>query len=129
MAIFGFGNFGALPSVGGGISEAKVQEMISANNRNYVDKKIIEVEATIDSTVDSTVGAALMEAEKTGKLNDTRVFNTYEEMAATEGTPDTYYIITTDDEEHGTRYVWDSAKGYVVLEDSLTLDDISAIVK
>ena len=130
MGFFGFGNFSSLPSAGGGgVSEAKVQELISANNRDYVDKKIDEVESTIGVTVESSVEAVFVEAEKSGKLNDTRIFSTYEEMAATQGTPDTYYIVTTDDEEHGTRYIWDSAKGYVALEDSLTLDDIASIVR
>lgn len=100
---FGLGNFDILGGGEGGyVTKEEAQQMIN------------------DS---------LITAKESGAFDDTKVYDTYQDMISSEpvGREDTLYIITTDDENHGTRYIW-TDDGYVPIEDSITGAEISDIV-
>lgn len=116
MAFFKFGNFDVLSFQAGGISESKVNELIEQNNRNLM----IQVEQKVEDT--------LTEAQKSGRFDDTKVYNTYADMIASEpkGREDVLYILITDEEDRGTRYIWDGTQ-YVAIQDTITKDDLATI--
>ena len=51
-------------------------------------------------------------------------------MVASEpvGRKDVLYILITDEEDKGTRYIWDGAQ-YISIQDTLTVSDLESIVK
>lgn len=75
------------------------------------------------------INESLNTAKEDGTFDDTKVYETYEDMISAEpvGRQDTLYILTTDDEVHGTRYIWNGSE-YTSIEDSLTSSDIQNIV-
>lgn len=118
MAIFRYGNFDSLVFQSGGISESKVNELIERNN------------AQILSQIDQKVEASFTEAQSSGRFDDTKVYNTYADMVASEptGRKDVLYILVVDEEDRGTRYIWDGTK-YVSIQDTLTKSDLESIVR
>ena len=118
MAFFKFGNFDAVVSQSGGISESKVNELIEQNNQ----KILTQVEQKVEDT--------FTEAQSSGRFDDTKVYNTYADMIASEpiGRQDVLYILITDEEDKGTRYVWDGTQ-YVAIQDTITKADLESIIK
>lgn len=102
-SFFGYGNFDILGEDGGYVTEEEARQMISD---------------------------ALFNAKETGAFDDTKIYSTYEDMISLEpvGRSDVLYILETDDDAHGTRYIWDGSQ-YVSIQDTLTPDEISDIVK
>ena len=118
MAFFKFGNFDALVFQSGGISESKVNELIEKNNEQILSK------------VEQTIGTSFAEAQSSGLFDDTKVYNTYADMIASEpvGRKDVLYILVTDEEDKGTRYVWNGTQ-YVSIQDTITKSDLENIVR
>lgn len=118
MAFFKYGNFDSLVFQSGGISESRVNELIENNNNKIL------------SQVDSRVEASLTDAQSSGRFDDTKVYTTYAEMVASEptGRKDVLYILITDEEDRGTRYIWDGVQ-YVSIQDTLTKSDLESIVQ
>lgn len=118
MAFFKFGNFDAIVSQSGGISESKVNELIEKNNEQILSK------------VEQKVETSFTEAQSSGLFDDTKVYNTYADMIASEpvGRKDVLYILITDEEDKGTRYIWDGTQ-YISIQDTLTVSDLESIVK
>lgn len=100
---FGFGNFEIL-----------------GNNSEYVT----------EDEAKKLIKNALTEAKDSGTFDDTKVYSTYDEMISSEptGRTDVLYVLTTDDNVHGTRYVWTGSE-YEMIQDTLTKGEISDIVK
>ena len=118
MAFFKFGNFDALAFQSGGISESKVNELIEENNKKVLSK------------VEQKIETSFTEAQSSGLFDDTKVYNTYADMVASEpvGRKDVLYILITDEKDKGTRYIWDGTQ-YISIEDTLTKSDLECIVK
>ena len=118
MAFFKFGNFDALVFESGGISESKVNELISKNN----EKIMKQVEQQVENT--------FTEAQSSGRFDDTKVYKTYADMIASEPQcrKDVLYILITDEEDKGTRYIWDGIQ-YVSIQDTITKTELESIVK
>ena len=118
MAFFKFGNFDALVFQSGGISESKVNELIEKNNEQILSK------------VEQKIGTSFAEAQSSGFFDDTKVYNTYADMVASEpvGRKDVLYILVIDEEDKGTRYVWDGTQ-YVSIQDTITKSDLENIVR
>lgn len=118
MAFFKFGNFDILSSQSSGVSEAKVNELIERNNIQIL------------SQVNQKVEASFKEAQSSGQFDDTKVYNTYADMVASEpiGRKDVLYILVTDEEDKGTRYIWDGSK-YILIQDTITISDLRNIVQ
>ena len=72
---------------------------------------------------------SLVAAKEDGSFDDTKVYRTYEDMISNEpvGREDVLYIIETDDNVHGTRYLWTGSE-YEPIQDTITSEDISSIV-
>ena len=118
MAFFKFGNFDALVCQSGGISESKVNELIEENNKKVLSK------------VEQKIETSFTEAQSSGLFDDTKVYNTYADMVASEpvGRKDVLYILITNEEDKGTRYIWDGTQ-YISIQDTLTVSDLESIVK
>ena len=118
MAFFKFGNFDALAFQSGGISESKVNELIEENNKKVLSK------------VEQKIETSFTEAQSSGLFDDTKVYNTYADMVASEpvGRKDVLYILITDEKDKGTRYIWDGTQ-YISIQDTLTKSDLESIVK
>ena len=118
MAFFKFGNFDAVIYNSGSISESSVNELIEQNN----NKILTQVEQKVENT--------LTEAQTSGRFDDTKVYNTYSDMVASEpqGRTDVLYVIITDEEDKGTRYIWDGTQ-YVSIQDTITKTELENIVK
>ena len=118
MAFFKFGNFDAIVSQSGGISESKVNELIEENNKKVLSK------------VEQKIETSFTEAQSSGLFDDTKVYNTYADMVASEpvGRKDVLYILITDEKDKGTRYIWDGTQ-YISIQDTLTKSDLESIVK
>ena len=118
MAFFKFGNFDALVFQSGGISESKVYELIEENNKKVLSK------------VEQKIETSFTEAQSSGLFDDTKVYNTYADMVASEpvGRKDVLYILITDEKDKGTRYIWDGTQ-YISIQDTLTKSDLESIVK
>ena len=118
MAFFKFGNFDALTFQSGGISESKVNELIERNNEQILSK------------VEQKIETSFTEAQSSGLFDDTKVYNTYADMVASEpvGRKDVLYILITDEKDKGTRYIWDGTQ-YISIQDTLTKSDLESIVK
>lgn len=118
MAFFKFGNFDALTFQSGGISESKVNELIEENNKKVLSK------------VEQKIETSFTEAQSSGLFDDTKVYNTYADMVTSEpvGRKDVLYILITDEEDKGTRYIWDGTQ-YISIQDTLTKSDLKSIVK
>lgn len=116
MAFFKFGNFDAIASQSG--IESKVNELIEENNK------------FIFSQVEQKMETSFAEAQNSGLFDDTKVYNTYADMVASEpvGRKDVLYILITDEEDKGTRYIWDGTQ-YISIQDTLTVSDLESIVK
>ena len=117
MAFFKFGNFDALAFQSGGISESKVNELIEENNKKVLSK------------VEQKIETSFTEAQSSGLFDDTKVYNTYADMVASEpvGRKDVLYILITDEKDKGTRYIWDGTQ-YISIQDTLTKSDLESIV-
>ena len=115
---YGYGNFDSLVFQSGGISESKVNELIEKSN------------AQLLSQVEQKIEDSFVEAKSSGRFDDTKVYNNYAEMVASEpiGRKDVLYIIITDEEDKGTRYIWDGVQ-YVSIQDTLTKSDLESIVQ
>ena len=118
MAFFKFGNFDALAFQSGGISESKVNELIEENNKKVLSK------------VEQKIETSCTEDQSSGLFDDTKVYNTYADMVASEpvGRKDVLYILITDEKDKGTRYIWDGTQ-YISIQDTLTKSDLESIVK
>ena len=118
MAFFKFGNFDALTFQSGGISESKVNELIEENNKKVLSK------------VEQKIETSFTESQSSGLFDDTKVYNTYADMVASEpvGRKDVLYILITDEKDKGTRYIWDGTQ-YISIQDTLTKSDLESIVK
>lgn len=115
---YGYGNFDSLVFQSGVISESKVNELIEKSN------------AQLLSQVEQKIEDSFVEAKSSGRFDDTKVYNNYAEMVASEpiGRKDVLYIIITDEEDKGTRYIWDGVQ-YVSIQDTLTKSDLESIVQ
>lgn len=118
MAFFKLGNFDAISFQSGGISESRVNELIKQNNNTLM--------AQVEQKVENT----LSEAQNSGRFDDTKVYNTYADMIASEptGRRDVLYILITDEENRGIRYIWDGSQ-YVSIQDTITKTELESIVR
>lgn len=115
--MFRLGNFSEIIESSTGVSEEKVKELIKENNTSLM------------GDVDNKITQALESYRESGAFDDTKVYNTYDDMITKEpvGRTDTLYILRTNEEGRGIQYIWNGTS-YEVFLDTITPKEITEIV-
>lgn len=125
---FKYGNFNIVSPEG--VTEERVKELIGISEQKTsreTDAKIEKSEGIVLDQVDKKFVDVYEYGYKTGDFDDTKTYDTYEDMIRyePEGRKDTIYVI-----KDGSQYIWDvEGTEYIAVRKAITKAEIEEVFK